>query len=882
MLHCTMDMITPAKPGHGFRDTALFRPKSVLLVGDPALPETAILAANLAAGGFKGTLQAVGFELPGATMADSIAALPAPPDLAILSLRPDALEPAMQALAALGCLAAVVPGAAPDLAAISARTGVKALGQGSFGVAVPAIGLNATLSHLKPRPGRLALVTQSAALARAVLDWAEAEAVGFSHVIGIGGNASIGFAMALDWLSRDSGTGAVLLDIRRIRNRRAFLSAARAVARTRPVVAIRAGGRAADATGVADAVMEAALRRAGVLRVNGLLDLLTAAETLARIKPRAGSAGPGDRIGIVTNGIGLGQLAADAVLSWGGRLAELAPESLGAFGLLLPPRVLPGNPVALGQDAGARLAEVAAMMATLPEVDAVVALHAPSAEENGDVAAEAMIAAVRSNPGRAAPILVGWAGQATAGRQRHAMAEARLAVFETPEAAVRGALHLARDRANRAAAAELPARDVLDLAPDRAAVRAIFARVRAEARLALTEEEALAVLGAYGLPTVPGRRAGGPRDAADAAIMLGFPVVLKVLSPDIAHKSELGGVAIGLASAEAVQEAAAAMLARLARVRPMARIQGFLVQRQAARALELRLRLGDDAMFGPWIGFGEGGTAADIRGDEAYDLPPLNLALAGNLIGRARVARLMAGLPGDQSVNQAAVADALVRLSQVAVDFPEIAALTINPLFVDPDGVLAADAELVLRPAGETGRLAIPPYPAELARPWTAKSGETLVIRPVRPEDAAAHGEFFKRLDPQDIRYRFFSPIRELSREMTARLTQIDYDREIAFIASRRLKDGSEETLGVGRLIRDPAGLEAEYAVIVASEMKGQGLGRHLLDRLVEWGREQGLHAIMGHVLVDNAPMLAFVKSLGFTVKRLLDDPEVVETRLTL
>ncbi|MCB4821092.1 bifunctional acetate--CoA ligase family protein/GNAT family N-acetyltransferase [Roseicella aerolata] len=868
-----------------FRAAAMFRPRSVVLLADPAVPETATIARNLAAGGFKGSLHVIGMQVEGLAAAESIEALPEAPDLAVLCLPPALLEPAMAALAARGCFAAVVPGAAPDLAAISARTGVKALGQGSFGLCVPAIGLNASLAHIAPSPGKLALVTQSAALARAVLDWAAAESVGFSHVIGIGGNATIGFAMALDWLARDVVTGAVLLDLRRIRNRRAFVSAARAVTRTRPVVAIRAGGRTADHSGIGDCVMEAALRRAGVLRVSGLEEFLSAAETLARVKPRLGGgpdAARGDRIAIVTNGIGMGQLAADAVLAGGGRLARLSPEALAAFQLLLPEGWRPGNPLSLGPASGPRLAEAATMLAALPEVDAVVALHAPAPQEAGDVAAESMIAAARTGGQRAAPVLVSWAGQATAGRQRQAMAEAGLAVFPTPEGAVRGALQLARDRRNRAAAAELPSREVLEVAPDRRSVRRILESVRASFRRSLTEEEALGVLAAYGVPTVPGRRAAGPQEAADAAAMLGFPAVLKILSPDLRHKSEVGGVVLGLGSAAAVKAEAEAMLARIRAKRPEARIEGFLVQRQAARALELRMRLGDDPMFGPWIGFGQGGTAADLAEDEAHDLPPLNLALAGQLIGRSRTARLMAGFRDHAPVNQPAVADTLVRLSQIAVDFPEIETLTINPLFADAQGVLAADAGLMLRPEGEAGVLAIPPYPAELVRLWQTKSGEVLTVRPIRPEDAAAHAEAFRKLDPEDVRWRFFSPLKELSPTLVARLTQIDYDREMAFVAVRRRPDGTEETVGVARLIRDPAEPSAEFAVTVLKSMKGQGLGRHLMERLFDWGRESGVREIVGHVLADNAPMLAFVKALGFELRRSPEEEDVMEARLAL
>jgi acetyltransferase len=887
MLRRAMPSLLPIGPTGSSRDAALYRPQSLVLIADPALPEAAILARNLAAGGYQGRGFAIGLAVAGFQSAESISALPIAPDLAVLCLPPGDLGPAMAGLAARGCGAAIVPGAAPDLGPLAARSGLRVLGQGSFGLAVPALGLNATLGHVAPRPGSLALVAQSSALARAVLDWAAAEAIGFSHVIGIGGNASLGFAAALDWLARDQGTTAVILDIRKVRNRRAFISAARAAARTRPVLAIRAGVRAGDPSGQSEAVMEAALRRAGVLVVSGLDTLLAAAETLARARLRPG--GAGDRVAIVANGIGLGLLATDALLAGGGRLAAFSPEAAAALAQFLPAGVAPANPLCLGPAAGTRLAEAAALLAMLAEVDCVLALHAPSAalatdaQGSDGLAAAAMIAAATARGGgRApAPILVGWAGQATAGAQRARMGAAGLAVFDSPEAAVRGALCLARDRANRLAAAELPPREVLELRPDRARVAAILAAARAAGRSILAADEALELVAAYGLPVAPGRRtAPQPGDAADAARVLGFPVVLKLLSPALAHKSAIGGVRIGLDSAAAVAAAAHAMLDRLAACCPGAAASGFLVQRQAARGQELRLRLGEDAMFGPWIGFGQGGTGADLAADEAFDLPPLNLALARQLVGRARVARLLEGYRDHPRANLAALADALVRVSQIAVDVPEIATLSLNPLLTDAEGVLAVDAKITLRPPGAApALLAVPPYPADLARPFVTREGERLLIRPIRPEDAAALDEAFRQVPEEDVRFRFFSPLKALSPAMVARLTQIDYDREMAFVA----QGGAEQILGVARLIRDPgAEGEAEFAIIVARAMKGQGLARHLMERLFDWARREGIRRIIGQVLADNAPMLGFVRALGFTLRHPPGEEDVVEAVLAL
>ncbi|MDB5314589.1 MAG: family acetyltransferase [Rhodospirillales bacterium] len=855
----------------GFSDAALLRPASVALIADAGEATAALMARNMAAGGFAGRLLAVGLAPDGFEAFESIAALPVAPDLAVLCLPVVALEAAMLALAARGCFAVVCPGAAPDLLGIAERTGVRAMGQGSFGLAVPAIGLNATLSHLAPRRGRLALVTQSSALARAVIDWAEAEKLGFSLIAGIGGNADIGFATVLDWIARDTATGAILLDIRRIREPRRFISAARAAARTRPVVALRAGGRLLDASGLSDAVMGAALRRAGVLRVAGLEDLLAAAETLARVGSISGARREG--IAIVANGTGMAHLAADAILAGGGHLARLAPGSAAALAIALADGVLVRNPLILGPNASTRLGEAAVMLAGLPEVGTVIALHAPMPDENAGAIREALTAAARAT--RAAPILVGWAGQATGGAERAALTDAGIAVFSTPEAAVRGALHLAADRRNRAAAAELPPADILDVTPERAVVAGLIARLRAEDRLAMSEEEALSVLAAYGMPTVPGRSARGVEEATAAAEMLRFPVVLKASAPGLSHKSENGGVVLNLATPEAVRDAAQQMARRIGG------LTGYLVQRQAARGLELRLRLGDDAMFGPWIGFGRGGTAADIDPDEELDLPPLNRTLALALMARTRGARLLDGYRDQAATDRGAIADSLVRLAQIAVDFPEIATLTVNPLTASGEGVLVLDAALTLRPPGQRARLSIPPYPAALASAWTARDGSALTIRPIRPEDAGALGDFFHTLTAEDIRRRFFSALKDLSPAMKARLTQIDYDREMALVATRTV-GGADAIFGVARLIREPGSHRGEFSVVVASTLKGQGLARTLMTRILDWGRTEGLREAVGQVLAENMPMLAFMRALGFTIHHLPEEEGVVEARLTL
>jgi acetyltransferase len=354
-------------------------------------------------------------------------------------------------------------------------------------------------------------------------------------------------------------------------------------------------------------------------------------------------------------------------------------------------------------------------------------------------------------------------------------------------------------------------------------------------------------------------------------------VVLKARAL-LRFKSEAGGVVLGLRDGKAVRLAAATMAEEVARRAPDAQMHGFLVQRQVQRgSLELRLRLGEDTMWGPWIGFGQGGTAADLAQDEAFDLPPLNLPLAHALIARTRLSRLLPGFRDRPPVDEPAIADALVRLSQLSVDFPEIAAVVINPLFAGAAGATAADAALRLRPPGEAALLAIPPYPAGLEEDWTARDGRVFRIRPIRPEDAEAQGGLFRALPPEDVRFRFFSNMKELPPALLARLTQIDYDREMAFVA---MHGGANH--GTARLIREPGGEGAEFAVVVSPAAKGSGLARHLMERSIAWGRSVGIKELTGHVLADNAPMLGFIQRLGFTLSRNLDDADVMLARLSL
>ena len=821
-------MLRPAAPVR-FRPESLFQPRSVVVLGAGTALGDRILR-NMQAGGFKGALHALADP-------SCLQALASPPDLGVIATAPEAVQPTVQALAASGTYAAIA--VAQGLPGPWPHSECRVLGPASFGIIVPSHGLNASTGHIQPRPGKLALVSQSAALCRAVLDWAGPNGVGFSHIVGTGANRDLGFSTILDWLSRDPGTGAILLDIRTIKDRRAFLSAARAAARLRPVVAIHAGSRQHDPTGRGSDVFGAALRRAGVLRVNGMSELLAAAETLTRARPARSEA-----LMIVSNAVGPGQMAADHAVRLGIPLA--APDAIARtmLRLHLPPQPADPGLVWTGAEQPCKVAEAASMLSAVPEVGGVVAIMAPGGEADAAGAA-ALAAAV---PSLTMPLLACVLGETTAAANRVAIAAAGVPAFETPEQAVEGFAQLLGLRRARAAARELPSSRVLLLAPDQESVRRVIEAARAAGRAGLFQDEALAVLAAYGLPVVAGAVAATPADAAAASP--GFPAVVKQRRyvPDLP-----GGAALDLADAAAVQRAASRLQGP----------DGLLIQRLAGRARRLRVAVADDPMFGPAIEFGPGGR--DRIGDAVLDLPPLNLMLAAQLVARSRAAPWL-----DPSAAQA-VADALVRISQLVIDFPELSGLVLDPLFAGPDGVIAADAWIGLRPLNERAALAIPAYPAELEERWDAR-GETLSIRPIRPEDAEAHAAFFSRLSPEDVRYRFFSLLRELGPEQVARMTQIDYEREMAFVAVQ-----GGQTVGVARLVRVPPGSGAEFAVVVEAAMKGRGVGRRLMQRLIEWARTQGVTEIVGQVLADNAPMLAFMRRLGFEIRRIPGEAEVVE-----
>ena len=864
---------------------SLFDPASVAVIGASDRPASvgATVWRNLTRGGFRGPLVAVNPKhaaLDGRPCYARVADLPGIPELAVICTPPHTVAGLVAELAARGTRAAVVLSAGlttehkQAMLAAARPHLLRVLGPNCIGLLAPHAGLNASFAHIDARPGELAFVSQSGALVTAMLDWADAQGIGFSHFVSLGEHADVDFGDMLDYLATDPATRAILLYIESIESPRKFMSAARAAARNKPVIVIKSGRSAqgqraaASHTGAlagSDAVYDAAIARAGMLRVNSLQELFLAAETLARFRTNQSTA-----LTVLTNGGGAGVMAADAAAQVHVPLARLGTSTVAQLDAVLPANWSRGNPVDIIGDAPVqRYVDAVQILFRDPAAGAVLLIHAPTAIVPSAEIAQALAALPQAAQGR----LMGcWMGGHGVEQARQIFKKSGIADYPTLEEAVRAFSMLVSYHRNQAELIEAPPMlgvgGQAPTAPDLPAVQAIVREALSDGREMLNEAEAKAVLAAYGIPVVATRVV--PAEAAAAAKVagaIGYPVALKILSPDLTHKTDVGGVALGLDTADEVREAARAMLARVRRHQPAARIEGFTVQAMARRDHSQELIVGAtvDRVFGPILLFGQGGTAVEVLADRAVALPPLNAPLARAMVERTRVARLLKGWRDTPAADLDAVVSTLLAVAQLLADVPELAELDINPLIVNHEGVLALDARIRLsaeRPAG-AANFAIRPYPTELAevRTW---QGVQLELRPIRPEDELRHVEFLASLDPEDIRMRLFYSRRRMERSELARLTQIDYTREMAFIAVAPGPDGAPQTLGVARALADPDNFSAEYGIIVRSSLKGTGLGRILLGKLIDYQRANGTQQLVATVLRENQRMLELAYSLGF------------------
>ena len=863
----------------------LFRPRSVALIGASDRPHSvgAAVLGNLAGGSFRGPVMLVNPRhrtLGGLPVYADVESLPAPPDLAVICTPPATVATLVAQLGARGTRAAIVitaglnalvasgvPNERDRMLAAAKPYLLRILGPNCVGLLVPGIGLNASFSHVGAKPGRVAFVSQSGALVTAILDWAGSRGIGFSKFVSLGEGSDVDLGDTLDYLASDAQTESILLYVEAVTAARKFMSAARAAARNKPVLIVKAGrsregARAATshsgALAGSDAVYDAAIRRAGLLRVETTEELFDAAETLARARPLEGA-----RLAIMTNGGGPGVMATDALVASGGVLAALGETTLRTLDALLPANWSRNNPVDIIGDAPAdRYVRTMDALLADQDVDAILMIHAPTAIVPSIEIARALLPAVQRTQ---RSVFGCWLGGDGVKAARELFSSAGVPTYDTPEDAIGAFQQMVQYRRNQRTLMEVPPARSADFVHDRARAGAIVQSVLEEGRSMLSEVEAKDVLAAYGIATVETRVVASIAEAVDVATAIGFPVALKVLSRDITHKSDVGGVMLDLEDADAVAAAARLIEQRVRAARPDAGLQGFTVQAMVRRprAHELLVGTAADAVFGPVIVFGHGGTATEIVADRAIGLPPLNAVLARDMVERTRVSRLLAGYRDRPAANVDAIVRTLVQVSQLTADVPAIAELDINPLLADESGVLALDARIRVDPhSAAAAGFAIRPYPQDLEEriEW---EGRPILLRPIRPEDSARQRSFYARVDADDIRYR---SLRELDASQLARLTQIDYDREMAVIATMG-SDDNAETLGVARALTDPDNDTAQFAVTLRSDVQGRGLGRLLLRKLTAYCASRGTRQLVGEASAANHRMIALARACDFDVE---------------
>lgn len=884
----------------------MFFPKSVAFFGASDKDGTigGTVTRNLLGGGFKGPIWLINLHhkiVAGQTCYHDLKALPDIPDLAIIATPPVTIPGIIAELGEAGTRACVIitAGVGEDhnlrqkMLDAARPYNLRIMGTNCFGLMVPGIGLNASFAHMSPQKGGLAFLSQSGAVIGSVIDWAADQNIGFSHIVSLGNMDDVDVGDALDCMAMDRNCSAILMYLEQVTNPRKFMSAARAASRIKPVIVIKAGRHAEGAkaaashTGAmagADAVYDAAFRRAGILRVTELDEMFDAAEILGHASHLGGN-----RVAIISNGGGAGVLAVDHLIDCGGALAMLDPTTITKLNKILPANWSGANPVDLIGDAGPDRYEAALdIIAQDKNTDAVLVINCPTALTSSAGVALAMSKDIRTLKQNNKIMIAAWLGGDAAQPGRDILTSENIPTFETPEDAIRGFSYLTGYRSLQNEIMQTPPSMPDDKAINAAKARQIIGKVLKSGRSLLSELEAKDVLSCYGIAIAATYQASTPRDVRKIATEIqkngDHNIVVKILSDDITHKSDVGGVALNLATPSAAENAATEMMTRIKANHPDARLSGFTVQAMVENpdAHELILGITNDKTFGPSILFGHGGTAAEIINDKAIDLAPLDLRLASDLIKRTRVYKLLQGYRGRPAANLDAIAMTLVRLSQMAIDCPEIEELDINPLLADEKGVVALDGRMVVKAAGGKrldSRLSIRPYPKHWEKEEALPKGETIMIRPIRPDDERYFVHFMEMMESEDVRQRFFSPLRTLSHDFIAHLTQIDYARAMAFVAIDQNKD---EMLGVARLHADPDYVRAEYAAMVRSDKKSRGIGWAIMTRLINYAAAEHIEELWGEVLSDNAAFLKMCTEFGFLLKMDKFDPYIINTTLKL
>lgn len=884
--------------------TPLFSPRSVVVFAgrtdEPATqsPHARALQQALRAQRFEGTLQFVDTDTHG-TLADLAQSRA---DLAIIALPADQVGSALEIAARMNCRSALVisSGIGPDhaevLARIARRAGMHLLGPNSLGFQRPPLQLNASVAGPLARSGSLALVSQSGALTASMLDWAQNNGVGFSTVVTLGPHARVEVAQVLDFLANDPRTQSIILYLEGIGSARSFMSGLRSAANTKPVVVLKAGRKPAGTEAAqthsgaivgSDDVFDSALRRAGAVRVRSFVELFSAAKCLAsRYRP------VGPKLAIVTNGGGPGVLAADWVNEIDLQLGRLPAERADALLPQLPAGASLADLIDLSEFADATHFGLAVEAANEERsIDGVLAILSPKHDVDPIAVARAL-AEMRKRMNK--PLLACWMGDSTVGEARAILNEASIPSFRTPEAAVGAFGNIASFYRNQQLLQQTPPPLSTLAKPDIEGARLVIESVLAERRKVLTEMESKTLLSAFHIPVTETILARSGHEAMMIATQLGFPVALKIDSPDIVHKSDVQGVVLNVTSGTSARDTYDELVARVRRQQPDARINGVTIQKmaRAQRGREIHVGVVTDDPFGPVIVFGAGGTMVELIADRAMELPPLNQFLAHRLIERSRVAQTLGPWRGADAANVDALERILLRVSEMVCELPQLREMDINPIIVDASGAVAVDARIVIdhpQPtvggrSGSYNHLAILPYPARYEQLWPLRGGGEYVVRPIHPDDAQMLQSLVHNLSPESRYFRFVSSMTELPAPMLARFTLIDYDREMALVAVHTDRkpgpDGemveTQRIVGVSRYITNPDRSSCEFSLVVADDFNGKGLGSRLMESIMEVARDKGLSEIEGLVLANNSGMIRLMRGLGYSVKPFAEDRDFV------
>ena len=891
---------------HGPEITPIFEARSVALVGasDREGSLGRVIFNNLTEAGFEGPVYLVNpkyDEVRGEPCHASVKDIGERVDLVVVVTPAAAVPAVLEDCGAAGVRAAIILSAGfretgsagreleKSVVDTARRHDIRFIGPNCLGVMRPDIKLNATFSQRMAKPGQIALVSQSGATCTAMLDWASPRNIGFSCVVSSGIAADVDFGEILDYLVIDPATQAIMLYIEGIHNPRRFMSALRAAARAKPVIVMKAGrfaegSRAAVShTGAlvgSDDVFDAALNRAGVVRVHHYSDFFAVAETL-----HTGVRTRGPRLAVVTNGGGPGVMAADLVVDRKLALAELGDDTRAALDERLAAAWSGGNPVDVLGDAPAEhyTGAVRACLAD-DDVDGVLAITVPQAmTDPTDIASDLLEIARDSKK----PVLTCWMGDESVRDSRELFRANGVPTYATPEAAVEAFAAAAAYRANQELLLQVPEALGRRAEPDRDGARLIIENALAMKRTVLDVVESKALLAAFGIPVVRSLPAHDANEALAIAEEFGFPVALKVHSPDITHKSDVDGVRLGITNGRDVQAAFRQLVAAAEKRRPDANIQGVVIEPmyRSRSGRELMLGVINDEIFGPVVSVGLGGTMVEIIGDRAIGLPPLNRFLARSMIEGTRASRFLEEFRGRPAANRRAVEDVILRLSDMVCELPWLEELDINPIVVDDKQAIALDARVVVRnvspAAREYAHMAIHPYPSKLVGRHQLLDGSEIVIRPIRPEDAETEREFVDGLSERSRYLRFMYSLKKITPQMVSRFTQIDYDREMALIGLVD-KDGVDRQIAVARYVTNPDGRSCEFAIVVADDWQNRGIATELLRRLIDIARDRRLEQMVGIVLAQNKGMLSLAHELGFEQRTSADDPDVVIITLRL